>query len=289
MKRERSRKRGQRPPAAGRSSGSPAVPAAKLSPRRKWLFRLLTVVVLPLILLGGLELLLRLLGVGFDPHFFKPARIGGQDCYVANADFGLRFFPRSMVRTPPPVVMPAAKAPGTFRIFIFGESAALGDPRPNYGAGSYLEVLLAERFPQAKFEVVNTSITAINSHVILPIAQECSRQSGDLWLVYMGNNEMVGPFGAATVFGLQAPPIWLVKTQLQLKRLRLAQWLLEASQKFQKAGFGNAGWHGMEMFMRNQVPPSDPRRQRVYDNFERNLAEILHAGLASGAKVVLST
>ncbi|HAO79950.1 MAG TPA: hypothetical protein DCQ92_13460, partial [Verrucomicrobia subdivision 3 bacterium] len=234
-----------------------------LSPRRKWLFRLLAVVVLPLILLGGLELLLRLLGVGFDPHFFKPTRIGGQDCYVANEDFGLRFFPRSMVRTPPPVVMSATKAPGTFRIFIFGESAALGDPRPNYGAGTYLEVLLAERFPQAKFEVVNTGITAINSHVILPIAQECSRQSGDLWLIYMGNNEMVGPFGAATVFGLQAPPLWLIKTQLEMKRLRLAQGLLEVGQKFQKTGSGVAGWHGMEMFMQNQVPPNDPRRQRV--------------------------
>ena len=289
MKRKRSLKKGQRPPNAGHPSGLPAVPAARLSPRRKWLFRFLAVVALPLIALGGLELLLRLLGVGFDPHFFKPARIGGQDCYVANDSFGLRFFPRSMARTPPPVLMPATKAPGTFRIFIFGESAALGDPRPNYGAGTYLEVLLAERFPQAKFEVVNTGITAINSHVILPIAQECSRQSGDLWLVYMGNNEMVGPFGAATVFGLQAPPLWLIKAQLEMKRLRLAQALIEVSRKFQKAGSVSEGWHGMEMFMQNQVPPNDPRRQRVYDNFERNLAEILNAGLASGTKVVLST
>src|ERR1035437_4388223 len=288
MKRERSRKKGQRPPNAGRPSGSPAVLPAALSSRRKWLFRLLAVVVLPLILLGGLELMLRLLGVGFDPHFFKPARIGGQDCYVANDSFGLRFFPRSMARTSPPVVMSATKAPGTFRIFIFGESAALGDPRPNYGAGTYLEALLAERFPQAKFEVVNTGITAINSHVILPIAQECSRQSGDLWLIYMGNNEMVGPFGAATVFGLQAPPLWLIKAQLEMKRLRLAQALIEVSRKFQKAGADNAGWHGMEMFMQNQVPPNDPRRQRVYNNFERNRAEILNAGLASGTKVVLS-
>src|ERR1035437_9440051 len=289
MKQERSRKQGQRVPIAGQPSGSPVVPATPLSPRRKWLFRLLAVGVLPLIFLGGLELLLRLLGVGFDPHFFKQARIGGQDCYVANDSFGLRFFPRSMARTPPPVVMSATKVPGTFRIFIFGESAALGDPRPNYGAGSYLEVLLAERFPQAKFEVVNTGITAINSHVILPIAQECARQSGDLWLVYMGNNEMVGPFGAATVFGLQAPPLWLIKAQLEMKRLRLAQALIEVRQKFQKDHSGSANWHGMEMFMQNQVPPNDPRRQRVYNNFERNLAEILNAGLASGTKVVLST
>ena len=289
MKRDRSRKQRQRPQNAGHPSSLPTVLPAALSPRRKWLFRLLAVVVLPVIALGGLELLLRLLGVGFDPHFFKPARIGGRDCYVANEAFGLRFFPRSMARTPPPVVMSATKAPGTFRIFIFGESAALGDPRPNYGAGTYLEVLLAERFPQAKFEVVNTGITAINSHVILPIAQECSRQSGDLWLVYMGNNEMVGPFGAATVFGLQAPPLWLIKAQLEMKRLRLVQALMEVSQRFQKAGSVSAGWHGMEMFMQNQVPPNDPRRQRVFGNFERNLAEILNTGLASGAKVVLST
>ncbi len=289
MKRERSRKQGQRPPNAGHPSGSRAVLSASLSSRRKWLFRLLAVVIFPLIVFGGLELLLRLFGVGFNPHFFKQARIGGQDCYVANDSFGLRFFPRSMARTPPPVVMPATKAPGTFRIFIFGESAALGDPRPNYGAGTYLEVLLAERFPQAKFEVVNTGITAINSHVIMPIAQECSRQSGDLWLVYMGNNEMVGPFGAATVFGLQAPPLWLIKAQLEMKRLRLVQGLVEVGQEFQKTGSGAAGWHGMEMFMQNQVPPNDPRRQRVYNNFERNLEGILSAGLASGAKVVLST
>ena len=72
-------------------------------------------------------------------------------------------------------VMPATKSPDTCRIFIFGESAAMGDPRPNYGAGCYLDVLLSERFPQSKFELINTSTTAINSHVILPIAQECAR------------------------------------------------------------------------------------------------------------------
>jgi tetratricopeptide (TPR) repeat protein len=288
MKRERSRKKQRQKPAAEKPSAPQAV-VAPLPRGRKWLFRFLAVVVLPLILLGGFELLLRLLGVGFNPDFFTQARIGGRDCLVANDRFGLRFFPRSMARTPSPVVMPATKAPGTFRIFIFGESAALGDPRPNYGAGAYLEVLLAERFPNAKFEVVNTGITAINSHVILPIARECSRQSGDLWLVYMGNNEMVGPFGAATVFGWQAPPLWLVKAQLEMRRFRLVQWLDEAGQKLRKSNSGSSSWNGMEMFLRNQVPPDDPRRQRVAANFERNLEDILSAGLASGAKVVLST
>ena len=275
-KQERSRKQEQRTRAA-------------LSPRRKWLFRLLAICVPLLLVFGGTELLLRVFGYGFDPHFFKRAKIGGHDFYVANESFGLRFFPRSLARFPPPVVMPATKAPDTLRIFIFGESAAIGDPRPNYGAGCYLDVLLAGRYPQAKFEIINTGVTAINSHAILPIAQECARHQGDLWLIYMGNNEMVGPFGAVTVFGAKAPPLWLVRTQLQLRRLRFCQLMLDVAQKLQKANPAAAGWHGMEMFAQNQVAPNDPKRQRVYRNFERNLDEILKAGLDSGAKIVLST
>ena len=241
MKRERSRKQKQRPQAAERPAVSPAAPAAALSPGRKWLVRFLAVSLPLLIVFGGSELLLRALGYGFDPHFFKQAKIGGHDFYVANESFGLRFFPRSLARFPPPVVMPATKAPDTLRIFIFGESAAIGDPRPNYGAGCYLDVLLAGRYPQAKFEIVNTGVTAINSHAILPIAQECARHQGDLWLIYMGNNEMVGPFGAVTVFGAKAPPLWLVRTQLQLRRLRFCQLMLDVAQKLQKANPAAAG------------------------------------------------
>ena len=40
------------------------------------------------------------------------------------------------------------KPPGTYRIFILGESAAMGDPEPAYGAGRYLEALLRERYPK---------------------------------------------------------------------------------------------------------------------------------------------
>ena len=289
MSRERNRNSRQRPARAGKPAGSATPSVQVLSPGRKWLFRFLMVFVLPLIVLAGTELVLRLVGVGFDSRFFKRASIGGKEYYEANQDFGLRFFPRSLVRAPSPITMPAKKAPGTCRIFIFGESAALGDPRPNYGAGCYLEVLLGERFPQTKFEVINTSMTAINSHVILPIAQECAGHEGDLWIVYMGNNEMVGPFGAATVFGWRAPPIWLVRAHLQVQRLRLVQLLLQLGQKLHKSSAAASSWHGMEMFTQNQVSPDDPRRQSVHGNFKRNLEDILKAGHSAGAKIILST
>ena len=45
--------------------------------------------------------------------------------------------------------MEADKPVDTYRIFIFGESAAMGDPDPTFGAWRYLQVLLyANVFPR---------------------------------------------------------------------------------------------------------------------------------------------
>ena len=130
---------------------------------------------LPLLLLAALEITLRLAGYGFDPHFFKKMQIGGEDYYVQNDAFSYRFFPPQNARNPGVLRMRAVKPPGTIRIFVFGESAAMGDPEPAYGPARYLEVQLRQKFPGTKFEIVNVAFTAINSHVIVPIARECAR------------------------------------------------------------------------------------------------------------------
>ena len=272
------------------AAGAPVERSGKSIPTgRKWLFRLAAAVGLPLLLLAGFELALRVGGYGYSTDFFKKTTIAGQDYFVENDQFSLRFFPASMARVASPVLMPAKKAPDTIRIFIFGESAALGDPRPNFGAGRYLETLLRARFPEKKFEVVNTGITAINSHAILPIARECARHEGDVWIVYMGNNEMVGPFGAATVFGAQAPPLRLVRLHLLLQKTRVGQLFGALVEKLRHKSTGPVAWHGMEMFRGNQVPPNDPRKEVVYRNFGQNVEDILRAGRDSGATIVLST
>jgi tetratricopeptide (TPR) repeat protein len=253
------------------------------------LFRLLAVLLVPVLLLGGAELVLRLAGCGYSTHFFKPLRIGGEDFLVENDKFGLRFFPPELARLPTPLRMAAHKHPGTCRIFILGESAALGDPEPAFGAGRYLKVLLEERFPGQEFEVVNVSMTAINSHAILPIARDCARQEGDLWIIYMGNNEMVGPFGAATVFGTQAPPLGFIRFNLALQRTRLGQLAAQIARKLRGAQPHGPSWGGMQMFANNRVSPHDSRRETVYQNFQRNLADIVETGEQAGAGIVLST
>jgi tetratricopeptide (TPR) repeat protein len=259
-----------------------------LSPGRKWMFRLLAAIVLPLLLLGGLELGLRVAGYGYDTEFFKNIQVSGKEFYINNPEFSLRFFPPPLARWPDPFIFPVEKPPDTIRIFIFGESAAMGDPQPAYAASRYLEVLLRNRFAGKQFEVINLGITAINSHVILPIARDCERAGGDYWIIYMGNNEMVGPYGAVTVFGTQAVPRAAVAFNLEVQKTRLGQLLVAGLRKLGGKS-KNTAWGGMEMFLGNTIVPDDPRKTTVYRNFTANLRDIIGAGLKSGAKVILNT
>ena len=275
------------PKAAGPVPPSGTERASTLTPRRRRLFALLAFLLAPALAFGLLEGVLRATGYGYDTAFFKKVRINDHDFLINNDDFVLRFFPPQLARLPAVLRMEPQKPPHTCRIFILGESAALGDPNPAYGAGRYLQALLAGRFPAEKFEVVNVSITAINSHAILPIARECARHQGDFWIIYMGNNEMVGPFGAASVFGAQAPPLWTVRLSLSLQKTRAGQWLMAAVRHLQFQS--NPSWGGMDMFRGHQLSPDDPRKERVYRNFQQNLRDILQAGQDAGVRVLLNT
>ncbi|HVU27556.1 MAG TPA: tetratricopeptide repeat protein [Verrucomicrobiae bacterium] len=260
-----------------------------VSPRRLWLFRICAVVLIPLFILGGLELGLRLAGYGYATSFFLKTKIGGQDYYVPNDKFGYRFFPPALTRTPVALRMAVHKSTNTFRIFLFGESAAQGDPDPTFGAGRYLQTLLRERFPGTDFEVICVAMTAINSHAILPIARECAGRDGDLWIIYMGNNEMVGPFGGGTVFGSKAPGVNLVRADLAVKATRTGQLLNDLIQRWGIHSSVPKTWSGLNMFKNQQLRYDDPNRLRAYENFKENLADILRAGQRTKVPILLST
>ncbi|HXR47755.1 MAG TPA: tetratricopeptide repeat protein [Candidatus Limnocylindrales bacterium] len=268
---------------------SPEKPTPRISRRRLWLFRCCAAILIPLAIFGGLELGLRLFGYGYPTSFFLRCEINGQDYYVPNDEFGYRFFPRALARTPAPQRMAVKKSPDTYRIFMFGESAAMGDPDSSFGAWRYLQVLLRERFPGTKFEVICVAMTAIDSDVILPIARECARRDGDLWVVYTGNNEMVGPFGGSTVFGSRAPGVGLIRADLALKTTRIGQLLDSGMQRWEWRSSALKTWQGLEMFKGRQLRYDDPDRLRAYENFKENLEDILRAGHKAGVPVILST
>ena len=268
-------------------SAEQRIPQISPSRWRLWFFRF-ALIFLQFLLLGVVEVSLRLGGYGYNPQFFKRLKINGEDFFVQNEDFSRRFFPKEIARNPGPVRFRVHKAAGTFRIFILGESAAMGDPAQSFSPDRYLEMLLREKYPGRQFEVIDVAFTAINSHVILPIARECAAHDGDLWIIYMGNNEMVGPFGAATVFGAQAPTLPYVRVALALQRLRTGQWLMALGRKLSGHGAKSPGWGGMAMFLNNKIAPDSPRRETVYRNFEKNLDDIVRVGVNAGAKVLLN-
>ncbi len=251
--------------------------------------RLFAMLFIPLLALGGLELGLRLAGYGYDTHFFRIIQINGQNYYVPNETFSYRFFPPSIARTALPIRFAANKATNSYRIFLFGESAANGDPDNSYGVGRYLEVLLRERYPGTDFQVVCVALTAIDSSTILPIARECARHQGDLWLIYMGNNEMVGPFGAETSYGLRAPSLKVTRTILAIKSTRIGQLLDALGGSLRIHSTAPKKWGGMEMFANNRLGYDDPARLRAYANFKGNLEDMLRAAHKADVPVVLST
>jgi len=268
---------------------SKAPPAPRWSRRRAWCFRIIALVGAPLVIVGALELILRLAGFGYPAAFLLPSENHGEKTWVQNNQFGWRFFGAEMARLPQPISIAQHKAPGTIRIFVFGESAAFGDPQPRFGLSRMLEAMLELRHPGARFEVVNAAMTGINSHTIVPIARDCASAGGDVWVIYMGNNEVVGPFGAGTIFGPQAPPLSVIRASLNLKATRTGQLIDSLAGVFRKPPPSKSEWGGMEMFLDQRVRSDDRRMPNVYRNFERNLADIIKAGHESGAGIVLST
>jgi tetratricopeptide (TPR) repeat protein len=265
-----------------------AAVAGSLSPRRRWCFRLLALLT-PLFVLGLLELGLRLAGQGYPTRFFLPDQLNGEKIVHDNQQFGWRFFPPSIARTPRPVVISSVKRPQTCRIFVFGESAAFGDPSPAFGLPCVLEVLLRNRYPGVHFEVVNAAMTAINSNVILPIARDCAGEDGDVWVLYMGNNEVVGPYGGGTVFGPQAPSLCAIRASIWFKATKTGQLLASLREALNKKESGQPSNVSLELFLNYKLRHGDPPMEKVYAHFARNLTDILKTATHSGAKVVVST
>jgi tetratricopeptide (TPR) repeat protein len=269
------------------SPNSQAVP--KIRSGSRWLFRVAAMTVIPVLFLLITEGVLRLAQYGYSTQFFRTLSVQGKKMVVENDRFSWRFFPRQLVRRPLPVSFSAEKAAGTYRVFVMGESAAMGDPEPAFSFSRILEVLLRERYPGAHFEVINVAFTAINSHVILPIARACAEHQGDLWVIYMGHNEFQGPFGPGTVFGSHRSRLWLVRASLALKTTRLGQ-LFEAWQaRLRGQDASHPTWQGLEMFQQNQIRPEDPRLQSMYDQFRQNLDDILKVAHKAGTPVLLCT
>jgi tetratricopeptide (TPR) repeat protein len=275
------------PTAASKLTSALHPARAPMSRRRRWLFRFAAATIVPAVFFLLFELALWACGYGFPACFLLKTDRG--NAYTTNQQFGWQFFPPAIARAPEVCEIPLRKSDNTYRIFVLGSSAAMGTPQPAFGLARMLEALLCQRYPGATFEVVNAAMTAINSHVALTIARECGRYQPDLFIVYAGNNEVIGPYGPGTVFGRFSSSLSLIRAGMWLKTTRTGQLVQNLMQPGTGRGKVPAQWTGMEMFEGNRVAADNSCMTKVYNHYRDNLSGICSAARQSGAKVVLST
>jgi tetratricopeptide (TPR) repeat protein len=251
--------------------------APKHSGARKWAFRLAPIILL-LLLPVLLEGALRLFGVGYSTSFL--VREG--DYWMPNEKFAQQFFGPRATSRPVYFKVPVQKAPDTIRIVVLGESAAMGTPDPAFSFGRILEVMLESRFPAKRIELINAAMRGIDSHIVRRIALDCARLKPDVFIVYMGNNEVIGLHGPEPGGSRLSQTLWVMRAGQFLKSARLGQILQKAKGERLKAEGKN---QDMEFFRKNRLQPDDWRREALRRNFAANLRDICRVG----PKVIVST
>lgn len=264
-------------------------PRKPITGRRLWLFRVIAILVVPILLLLFLELVLRLAGYGYPTSAFIQIKVQEKSVYCNNNKFGWRFFPRHISRNMDPITFAPEKPSDTYRIFILGASAARGTPDGAFGFGRFLQVMLQANYPGIDFELIPAAMPALNSHAVLEIARDSTRHEGDLFIVYLGHNEVVGPYGAGTVFAPISSHLSLIRAGIALQSTRLGQLLKSISESIGTTKDVPKVWRGMEMFLEKQIRLDDPRLQTVYQHFRTNLKDIVDAIHASGGPLMVCT
>jgi len=236
-----------------------------------------------------MEVGLRAGGYGHPSTATIGCEVNGVACRGDNVKFSWRFFPGNIAPEFDPFIFPTVKPPNTRRIFVLGESAAQGTPDCAYGFARILKVLLTHAHSGTNFEVVTAAMPAINSHVVVEIARDLARYQPDLFVVYMGNNEVIGPYGPGTVFAPLLSNLPLIRAGIRLKVTRTGQLLGDIAAGLGMDGHSPRVWRGMEMFMGQRVAADDPRLETVYRHFRRNLEDIRRLATSSGAGVLFCT
>ncbi len=236
-------------------------------------------------LLAAMEGVLRAAHYGRSTRPFIEKQCDGKTVYFRNKAFVEQFFSESIRGQweEPEFEVLAEKPADTVRIFVFGSSAAMGWPAYRFAFPHLLEVMLTVAYPQTHFEVYNAAYWGLNSHAMRVMARACAKLKPDLFLVYMGNNEIHGPFGLRSGFRSTAgpPSLTAIRAKIWLGDLRLVQLMRGVP--------GTPPKPTPDAVSLPDARPDDPRLNNIYENFQKNLEDICDAGTGAGARVILST
>ncbi|PIS44151.1 MAG: hypothetical protein COT22_12065 [Ignavibacteria bacterium CG08_land_8_20_14_0_20_37_9] len=249
---------------------------------------------LPVIVIILLEFTLRTFNYGRNIETWIPYHPELPGKLVLNIEVASKYF-LTTKGIPSSIFDPfdAVKKPGTFRVFVLGESSAAGFPYEPTGSYSrYIRDRLQLVYPKQNIEVVNVSMAAINSIVIKDMLPEILKQDPDLILLYVGHNEYYGVFGAASQ-SLFAGNKTMVSAMLYLNEFKTVQLLRNmfntVSFWFKGKGKDNGATLMARMASNNLVPYKSKLYQAGLTQFEGELSDIIQMIKEKNVPLIMGT
>ena len=263
-----------------------------LKGKKLLLFKVLAIL-FPFVLLVILEFVLRLCNYGHNTDLFvkypKDDRFMQMNYYASD-----KFFSDTTNATKGNSELFAVnKAPNTFRIFVLGESTTIGYPYFHNGSfHRWLQFRLMQMYPDRNFEIVNLSLTAVNSYTVLDFGRQLAKYQPDAIMIYTGHNEYYGALGVGSTSYVGSSH-FLVETLLKLRDLKLVQ-LLNNSIKKIAGVFSSKKIDDRETLMKRmaakqELPYGSKEYQAGIDQFNRNMSELCSLFNDEKIPVFLST
>lgn len=247
---------------------------------------------IPLLLLGALELGLRAAGAGqlqplFIPHPKHPEWSFGNPRVVERLFSHPTQAPQISIETG---FFKTRKNPGALRLVVQGGSSAAGFP---YGYGASLAGMLEQRlrreFPEREIEVVTTAMSAVNSWALLEFAPEVLAIEPDAVLIYAGHNEFLGILGVGSAYTI-AGSTRLTRLVMRLRHLRTYRLLETALARAVPAGAApDEGALMARVAAERRIPMDSPLFDAGVRQFEDNLRALLARYRAAGVPVFIAT
>jgi len=191
-------------------------------------------ILLPFLVLALVELFLQVVHYGYDTHLFIEDKTGMY--FRFNPEVAQKYFTIQENATQGAIdLFPKEKKPGTIRLFVLGESTSVGFPYMHNGAFSrLLKYRLQFAYPDVQFEIINLSLTAVNSYTLYDFSKELVHYAPDGVLIYAGHNEYYGALGVASSSSVGRNPRW-IRAALVFKELKIGQWLFRMAAKLKGA------------------------------------------------------
>lgn len=258
---------------------------------KKVIFRII-LVLFPVLFLVIAELVLRVSGYGTDLGLFRKSELY-PGYYEINPDMSKRYFRKFTATTPSNDIFLIEKPDTCFRIFVLGCSTTRGFP---YQSGTMFSRILFFRlrdaFPEKRIEVVNLSISAINSFAVKDMMPEVLEHNPDAILIYTGHNEYYGTLGVGSVEN-GGNFIWLKNLQMKLIHLRLYQGIQQiigwmGSPLGDDTGRSRGGALMEEIAREKSIPYGSHIYNAGVEQFRINMNQVLKLASSEKVPVILS-